>query len=60
MRFPVSFAVLVAAVACATGSVACGGGSVPDPKDAADAYAAAAAQGDSDAIYEMMTVAGKK
>ena len=57
MRFPVSFAPLAAALAL--GSVACGG-SVPDPKDAADAYAAAAAKGDSDAIYEMMTVAGKK
>jgi hypothetical protein len=68
MRFPVSlplrrgWPVLATALSVATGSVsvACGGGSVPDPKDAADAYAAAAATGDSDAIYEMMTAAGKK
>lgn len=34
--------------------VACGGGAMPDPRDAADAYAAAASRGDADAIYGMM------
>lgn len=39
---------------------ACTGHSVPDPKSAADDYAAAAARGDADAIYEMMTVSAQK
>lgn len=30
-------------------------GSIPDPKDAADAYAAAAERGDADAIYAMLS-----
>jgi hypothetical protein len=34
---------------------ACVGSGVPDPKAAADAYARAAAKGDADAIYSMMT-----
>lgn len=34
--------------------------SVPDPRDAADAYAAAAARGDADAIYEMMTTSAQR
>ncbi len=33
----------------------CGTSSVPDPRSAADQFADAAARGDSDAIYEMMT-----
>jgi hypothetical protein len=33
----------------------CGGSSVPDPRSAANEFADAAARGDSDAIYEMMT-----
>jgi hypothetical protein len=40
--------------------VACTGRSVPDPKSAADDYAAAATRGDADAIYEMMTTAAQK
>ncbi len=39
---------------------ACGGHSVPDPKDAAKAYAEAAAKGNGDAIYDMMTESAKK
>jgi len=35
--------------------VACGGDSLPDPKDAVSAYADAAAKGDSDAIYAMLS-----
>lgn len=34
--------------------VACDGGGMPDPRDAADAYAAAASRGDADAIYGML------
>ncbi len=37
----------------------CAGHAVPDPKVAADAYAAAAAHGDSDAIYAMMTTSAR-
>ena len=48
--------VFVAACAC----TACGLGSIPDPKDAAREYAAAAAKGDGDAIYDMMTTEGQK
>jgi len=39
---------------------ACIGRSVPDPKDAAKAYAEAAAKGNGDAIYEMMTESAQK
>ncbi len=38
----------------------CASGAIVDPKAAADAYAAAAAAGDADAIYGMMTSAGRK
>lgn len=38
----------------------CAGSSVPDPKVAAGEYAQAAARGDSDAIYEMMTTSARR
>lgn len=37
------------------GSAGCAGGGVPDPKDAVRAYADAAARGDADALYDMMS-----
>jgi hypothetical protein len=40
--------------------IGCGAGSIPDPKDAARDYAAAAAKGDPNAIYDMMTSEGQK
>lgn len=40
--------------------VGCTGRAVPDPRSAADDYAAAAARGDADAIYEMMTTSAQK
>ena len=39
---------------------ACASSRVPDPKEAANEYASAAARGDSDAIYEMMTTSAQK
>lgn len=39
---------------------ACTVHAVPDPKSAADDYAAAASRGDADAIYEMMTSSAQK
>jgi hypothetical protein len=39
---------------------ACSGHTVPDPKSAADDYAAAARRGDADAIYAMMTTSAQK
>ena len=48
----------VAAMTCAL--AACTGHAVPDPRSAADDYAAAAAKGDADAIYEMMTTSAQK
>jgi len=39
---------------------ACTGNPVPDPRSAADAYAAAAQRGDADAIYGMMTTSAQK
>jgi hypothetical protein len=39
---------------------ACGGSSIPDPKDAVQAYAAAAARGDADAIYGMLSEKGQR
>src|ERR1700733_12396725 len=41
-------------------AMGCSGQQVPDPRTAANAYAAAAARGDSDAIYGMMTGAAQK
>lgn len=38
----------------------CSRSAVPDPKSAADDYAAAAARGDGDAIYEMMTTSAQR
>ena len=51
---------IVACCACATAAAGCVGGGIPDPKEAADAYAAAAARGDADAIYGMMTSSAQK
>lgn len=48
---------LLATTALLTG---CTGSAVPDPKSAADEYASAAARGDADAIYEMMTTSAQK
>jgi hypothetical protein len=39
---------------------ACAGQDVPDPRSAANAYAAAATRGDADAIYGMMTTTAQK
>ncbi len=44
----------------ASATSACGSRAVPDPKAAADEYARAAASGDGDAIYDMMTTAARK
>ena len=52
-----TIALLVAAAAVLGG---CTGHAVPDPKSAADDYAAAASRGDADAIYEMMTTSAQK
>lgn len=49
-----------AILACAAGTTACSGSSVPDPRSAADEYASAAAKGDADAIYAMMTTSAQK
>lgn len=38
----------------------CAASAVPDPRDAANAYAAAASRGDAEAIYGMMTSASQK
>lgn len=38
----------------------CGASSIPDPREAADSYAAAAARGDADAIYEMLSDSGQR
>ncbi|MEO8876090.1 MAG: hypothetical protein ABI461_10925, partial [Polyangiaceae bacterium] len=43
------------AISAAIFFAGCGGNSVPDPRSAADEFAKAAARGDADAIYEMMT-----
>ncbi len=38
----------------------CGGSAVPDPRSAAEEYAKAAARGDGDAIYAMMTTSAQR
>jgi hypothetical protein len=50
---PVSLLLMLAAVGC-------GGGSIPDPKEAAADYARFAVKGDSERIYDMMTTEGQK
>ncbi|MBX3188347.1 MAG: hypothetical protein KF819_15120 [Labilithrix sp.] len=50
--------IVLAAVSAA--QAACTGHAVPDPKSAADDYAAAASRGDADAIYDMMTTSAQK
>ena len=42
------------------GCAGCSGSAVPDPKSAADEYASAAARGDADAVYDMMTTSAQK
>ncbi|MBK8256349.1 MAG: hypothetical protein IPK82_27230 [Polyangiaceae bacterium] len=42
---------------CAAG---CAASTIPDPKEAVNAYAEAAAKGDSDAIYEMLSEKSKR
>jgi hypothetical protein len=39
---------------------ACGGTGVPDPREAAQAYADAAARGDSEALYELLSEKGQQ
>ncbi|MFO0616627.1 MAG: hypothetical protein U0414_28800 [Polyangiaceae bacterium] len=50
------------AVACLAipSVIGCGAGSIPDPKEAALAFAAAAKKGDADALYEMLSAKGKR
>jgi hypothetical protein len=54
---PMRRAFLVPLVIAVTG---CASQTLPDPRDAAHAYAAAASRGDADAIYGMMTEASQK
>lgn len=53
----------LAITGCLAASLACAGGcssaSLPDPRQAADAFARAAERGDADSIYEMMTTSAK-
>lgn len=58
MRLAVVLELLVLVIGGATAS--CTGHDVPDPRTAANAYAAAAQRGDADAIYAMMTTAAQK
>jgi hypothetical protein len=50
----------LAVVAAFLTLTACSAQDVPDPRTAANAYAAAAARGDADAIYGMMTTSAQK
>jgi len=54
------WALVLSLVVLSLATAGCGGQSVPDPKSAANEYAAAAARGDSEAIYGMMTKSGQK
>jgi hypothetical protein len=48
-----------AALCCVVGATACAHARVPDPADAARAYAQAAERGDVDALYRMLTNASR-
>lgn len=54
-KSPILAALLLSA--CAAG---CAASTIPDPKDAVQAYADAAAKGDADAIYEMLSEKSKR
>lgn len=54
---PFAFAAFAALAALTLG---CASRNVPDPREAADAYAEAAARGDADAIYGMMTTSAQR
>jgi len=59
MRVP-AWPTLSLALCVSTGGAGCTAGSIPDPKEAASVYAGAAARGDADAIYAMMTSSAQK
>lgn len=48
------------AIVTALSSLGCGASRIADPKSAVAAYASAAARGDADAIYEMLSEKGKR
>jgi len=48
------------ALVAALAALGCGITRIPDPKDAVASYAEAAARGDADAIYEMMSEKGRR
>jgi hypothetical protein len=48
------------AIAVVVFVLGCGGSAVPDPKDAVHAYAEAAARGDANAIYGMLSEKGRR
>lgn len=50
----------LALAATALAALGCGASSIPDPKDAIAAYADAAGRGDAEAIYAMMSDAGRR
>jgi len=54
-----ALATVVRAAALAGASAGCASTRVPDPRDAARAYAASASEGDADALYDMMTTASR-
>jgi hypothetical protein len=51
---------ILAALLLAAGITGCATSTIPDPKDAVQAYADAAAKGDADAIYEMLSEKSKR
>lgn len=53
-------AVGAAAALCAVGAAACAHGRIPDPADAARAYASAAQRGDVEALYGMLTASSRQ
>jgi hypothetical protein len=47
-------------ILCLATAMSCAASSVPDPRDAARVYAAAASEGNADALYAMMTKASRQ
>ncbi|EYF08552.1 hypothetical protein [Chondromyces apiculatus] len=58
MPRPVSLALTLGVLGLA--AAGCGAPALPDPKEAVEAYAAAAAKGDADAIYAMLSEKGRR
>jgi hypothetical protein len=58
--YPLKHISRIGLLAVSSSAVSCLPAAIPDPRQAADAYAQAASRGDADALYGMMTVSSRQ